>query len=70
MAFKPEIKVVRDPKFYRNGLVFATEEEAQASARNTFNNWMAAEAYRTVEVDESVNARWDNEEGVIHLDTE
>jgi hypothetical protein len=52
MPFKPEFKVVNDPKFYRNAVTFATREEAEENAADKFMNWTAAEDWRVVEVDE------------------
>jgi hypothetical protein len=57
MAWKPEVQTVNDPKWYRNGLVFATEEEAYASAFNLSMRWSAVEDCRAVEVDEPVTHR-------------
>jgi hypothetical protein len=58
MSWKPEVEV--EGKYSRNGLVFATEEEAKANARNLMNRWMAVTDYRAVEVDEPVNYKWIN----------
>ena len=55
MAWKPEVQTVNDPKWYRNGLVFATEAEAIHSAFSLMMRWSAVEDYRAVEVDEPVN---------------
>lgn len=51
MSFKPEIKVFNDDKFYQNGQNFATYDEAFESARDRYNCWTMADAYRVVEVD-------------------
>jgi hypothetical protein len=56
MAWKPEVLV--EGKWSRNGLVFATKEEATDNARNLFGRWMLCEDSRAVEVDEPVNYRW------------
>jgi hypothetical protein len=54
MAWKPEVKTGSDPKWYRNGLTFATKEEAERSAFNLMMRWMAVTDHRAVEVDEPV----------------
>ena len=55
MPWKPEVFV--ENQWSRNGLVFATREEAAQSASNLFMRWTLCESYRTAEVDEPVNAR-------------
>lgn len=55
MNFKPEIKV--EGKWYPNGLVFATREEAEDAARDKYMMWSSAEDWRAVESNnEPVNA--------------
>jgi hypothetical protein len=56
MSWKPEVFV--QGKWSRNGLVFATEQEAADSARNLMYRWILVEDSRAVEVDEPVNYRW------------
>jgi len=68
MSFKPEIKVYGDPAFYQNSQVFATYDEAYASAQNRHFNWTMADEYRVAEVDEPVNYRWDEVVGDVRLD--
>lgn len=58
MSWKPEIKVVNDDKWYPNGLTFETKEEAERSARSTFNGWTTAVDHRAVESDLPPNYRW------------
>ena len=51
MAWKPEVKVAGNGgKWSQNGLVFATEREAYASAAALMNRWMLVEDCRAVEV--------------------
>jgi hypothetical protein len=52
MSWKPEVFV--EGKWSRNGLVFATEQEAKDSARDLMMRWFAVEDSRAVEVDEPV----------------
>lgn len=52
MSFKPEVFV--QGKWSRNGLVFATEAEAFASACTLMDRWMLVEDARAVAVDEPV----------------
>jgi hypothetical protein len=52
VGWKPEVQVVSDPgKWSRNSLIFATKEEAEASARELFSRWFACIDHRAVEVD-------------------
>lgn len=55
MSWKPEVRTVKDPKWYSNALVFATEQEAKDSASDLMYRWGAVEECRAVEVDEPVN---------------
>jgi hypothetical protein len=59
MSWKPEVFV--QGQWHRNGLVFATEEEAKHNAYNLFQRWTLTENYRAVEVDEPVNYSWDHD---------
>ena len=54
MGWKPEVQTGNDPKWYRNGLTFATEAEAQNSAFDLMMRWTAVADYSAVEVDEPV----------------
>lgn len=49
MGWKPELKTGNS--WGRNGLTFATREEAEASARDTFMRWLGADDHRAVEVE-------------------
>jgi hypothetical protein len=64
MSWKPEVFV--EGKWSRNALVFATKEEAEASAFNLFSRWMLTEDHRAVEVDEPVNYRW-HDGRLVHI---
>jgi hypothetical protein len=44
--------------YARNGLVFATELEAKAYARDLFGRWLGCTDARSIEVTEKVNYRW------------
>ena len=54
MAFQAEFRAVGESTFHSNALVFATEKEAEAYARDLFSRWMGAEEYRVVETDKKV----------------
>jgi hypothetical protein len=59
MSWKPEVQVMNEgDKWHRNGLVFATREEAEANAQDLYSRWTMTTAWRAVEVDEPVNYRW------------
>lgn len=53
MSWKPEVFV--EGKWSRNGLVFATEQEAKDNASDLLNRWYVPTDSRAVEVDEPVN---------------
>lgn len=55
-TWKPEVLV--SGKWCRNGLVFATEEEARLNAIDLMSRWMLVDEARAVESDEPVNYRW------------
>lgn len=55
MSFKPEISTDGGLSFHQNALVFATREEAEASARDTFGRWMLATDWRVTESDQPAN---------------
>ena len=59
MSWKPEVQVMGEgDKWHRNGLVFATYEEALANALDLHGRWSSVTDHRAVEVDEPVNYRW------------
>ena len=51
MSFKPQVKVVGEDSWNTNGLVFATEAEALASAHNLACRWYLVREWGAVEVD-------------------
>lgn len=55
MSFKPEISTDGRKTFHANNLAFATKEEAELSAKDTFGRWMLATDWRVVESDQEVN---------------
>lgn len=59
--FKPTVRVAGSTKFDTNALVFATIEEAAASARDLYIRWTLCVDCGTVETDEPVNAKLDLE---------
>ena len=65
MSFKPMIKTINDPKFYPNNLAFATREEAEVSAKDTYGRWALATEWRVDESDQPVNYRIDLETMVM-----
>ena len=66
MAWKPEVMV--DGKWARNGLVFATKEEAEANARDLLMRWFVPTDSRAVESDDPVNYRW-TKNGLVAVET-
>lgn len=60
MSWKPEVFV--QGKWYRNGLTFATRDEADRNARDLCMRWTLCEGSRAVEVDDRdfpVNYRYE-----------
>jgi hypothetical protein len=57
MSYRPMVCV--DGKWAGNGLRFATEEEARASACDLFGRWTLCTDYRADESDDEVNYAWD-----------
>lgn len=56
MSFKPMVKTGNDPQWYGNSLAFATQEEAELSARDLMNRWLLVVECCAQESDEPVNA--------------
>lgn len=50
MGWKPQVKTVNDPKWYSNGLTFATETEAMNNAHDLMMRWYAVTEHGAVEV--------------------
>jgi hypothetical protein len=61
MSWKPEVFV--EGKWSRNGLVFATREEAEANAKDLMWRWFLVRDSRAVEVEDRVNYTY--HEGVL-----
>jgi len=53
--FKPTVRVSGSEKFDTNALVFATKEEAEASARDLYARWTLCVDFSTMETDDPVN---------------
>jgi len=51
--FKPEVQV--GGEWGQNALVFKTEEEALASAKELYGRWLSCTDYRAVETNDAVN---------------
>lgn len=65
MSWKPVVRVSgEDNKWLRNGLVFATREEALDNARDLMSRWMLVTDCSIEEVDESPNYRW-TDQGLV-----
>lgn len=61
MSWKPEVFV--ENKWSRNGLVFATKEEAEDNAKELMYRWVSVCDSRAVEVSDAefpVNYQWIN----------
>ena len=51
-----------------NAVRFATQEEAEASARDLYSRWTLCVGHRTDESDDPVNCEWDATRGNVHLE--
>jgi hypothetical protein len=58
MSYRPMVYV--GGGWAGNGLRFATEEEARASACDLYSRWTLCEDYRADPSDDPVNYVWDN----------
>ena len=69
MSWAPEVMVNGSGDTWsRNGLRFATKEEAESSAMNLALRWLLVEDFRAAEADEPVNYRWDLQVGLVRLE--
>lgn len=66
MSYRPMVLVGRE--WAGNGVRFATEEEALASARDLSWRWTLVLDYRADESDDPVNCAWDSTRGNVHLE--
>jgi hypothetical protein len=51
-----------------NAQVFATHDEAEASAKHRFFNWTMPTDYGVDETDDPVNYRWDPDRGGVRME--
>ena len=58
MNYKPGVRTGTDPKLYTNSLVFATREEALASANELSGRWLAVTGVGVLETEDPVNYRF------------
>lgn len=70
MSWKPAFKFRGQKELGTNGQVFATKDEALASAAARFTVWTMPEDFTAVESDEPVNYRWDKEQGDVMINRE
>jgi len=57
MGYRPMVNV-NGREWCGNGLVFASEAEALASAKNLMSRWMLVTEVRVDEIDAPINYRW------------
>ena len=67
MNYRYEVRVYNDPKWYGNGVVFATHAEARGASMDKYAAWTAVESVRVVETDAPANYLWSPERGVHTL---
>jgi hypothetical protein len=63
----PEVIADSSGKWCRNGLRFATHEEAEGNVAALAWRWTAVRETRVVETDDPVNSAWEPDKGLIHL---
>lgn len=56
--YKPGVSTDATGKLYTNALVFATREEALASARELMGRWLSVRDVGVVETDDPVTSRF------------
>lgn len=66
MSYRPMVQV--SGKWAGNGVRFATEDEAMASARDLMSRWFLVENYGAESSEDPVNCAWDQERGNVHLE--
>lgn len=59
MSWKPMVRTGTDPKFYGNSLAFATEAEAEYSAKGLMGRWLLVVECKAEESDQPVNWQLD-----------
>ena len=69
MNYKPGFKLRGEEKLCTNAQVFATHDEAKASAHSRFMVWTMPEDYGVVETEDPVNYRWDEKLGDVHVES-
>jgi hypothetical protein len=70
MNWKPAFLFRGDDKPGLNAQVFATQEEALASAATRFSRWTMPIGFFVVETTDPVNYRWDDKLGDVMLEQE
>lgn len=70
MNWKPAFSFRGQDKPSTNGEVYATKEEALASARQRFMVWTMPEDFTAVETDDPVNGVWVPGEGRVTVDNQ
>jgi len=66
MSYRPMVQV--SGAWAGNGVRFATEDEAMASARDLMSRWTLVENYGSEYSDDPVNCAWDQGRGNVHLE--
>jgi poly(3-hydroxybutyrate) depolymerase len=69
-SWKPMVKTGTDPKFYGNALRFATEDEANRSAKDLMNRWYAVVECKAEPSDDPVNYTYTLDGKLIATDGE
>lgn len=58
MSWKPEVRVVNDPKWYDNAVRLETKAEALEYARDLWRRWTLVREIQATETDDPVNGDW------------
>ena len=71
MSWKYEVQVSGEgEKWHKNGVAFATKEEAEGAARDKMMAWMACTDTQVVESEDPVNYTWESGEGIKFIGEE
>jgi len=64
MSYKGEIQVGNDPKWYSNGLRFATADEAELYAKDLLGRWTTVRFMQVSPSDDPVTHHWNGDKAV------
>lgn len=66
-SYKPEYIADSSGTWADNALRFETRQEAEGNAKDLAGRWLLVREWRVSESDDEPNYRWDNEKGLMRL---